>query len=1197
MVDRFIGSNKVRQGGVPVLHRQDFEAHKTGGDFRHTADQIDMNPPVGSLGEPTVQGSLELISNIISSGGSGYISIGSTAGASGIYNVGSIDTPTLKDAIEAAMADDRIVNYGGTILILAGVYSTSSTIEIEPGIRIIGENAGTIINSQTSNQPIFKIKRTVDSNNINGNSGSGDIAISTGSNLEKVIFEHLILVDNLNGSVNSGNCTLATSSMIQVERGANFECQYVSFWGRLNDGSVVSRQKTRHAIATTTGSANGTTITVNRCFFDGLCNPINFNTQLGNIDFLNVTNSKFRYYGLETPAPSTTLNTVITTSYCNLNITNNYAVAGSADARIFLTITDTGGSISNIHSLISNNLGYVQNSTTEFIKNNLTNSTTVINLKLSNNLWYSNAALCNKFTIKIANNTTANAEDVDLYGSHSLGSLIQSDLEAEVVLYPGTYNVNLSNSFETRLSLVGIRSQSDLPIINFDISAGSTDNLNNRFVTFINTLKNVRMFTAPNKAKISAYLSWGFGINSDVINNNKEAIVENCVFDDVTLGSQNSMTVEDDGRYYLSFIVKNSTFSTSTANLGGAGNVCLRLAPTNLSLIDNCLFKPLSGYAISYGSALYTSPGSTNSFINKLVIKNTTIDLFKSNYWFTEPGAFSLAKGSARSYLIDIDDGGSSASQNTDLLIDNLTVRVDSNTSQEASNSFYTGLDVRRFININVDYCTIKNSKFEIPYHTYTNSGTKAITGLYITWRKNVNISDCHFFGGSNALKVILPTGATYYPNNLYISNNIFEPTLSGDLATRTLLDIDVAYQASPNNNGKIKVNNNSFFIKKDNELFSIDTQYTYKTYGAIQINAPGYDVDFESNSVRTTLREISGATNENLAGVYINTSKNNNVLINRFTNLNVNNNNINLENIFNIGGAQPDSSSNIFAALWCETTIAKITNNFLNYQSQTTVGTGVKTDLCLECSNVGSAGDYIISNNIFSRADRAGVMGNYIDNYIYLTNTNVYGRIIDNSFVNEDPSGNEGYDDLLIIGPSVTIEPIYERNKNQRKIVIYSGYGFQASLNDSILNNAPLESHQINTTVSSGLADSSDPQWQFVYNGEQFMTYRLFAPLEQLIPVGSYLRSASASVSVGSTLNTSAVTLKVYNMSDDISVTSNSVNLASVTSGTASLSAAARQFISGEHKTVLLLTITADLSSPGTRTITVSNITLEYQY
>ena len=39
--DRYIGSGRPIEGGFLATNKQDFNAHVTGGDFRHTADQID----------------------------------------------------------------------------------------------------------------------------------------------------------------------------------------------------------------------------------------------------------------------------------------------------------------------------------------------------------------------------------------------------------------------------------------------------------------------------------------------------------------------------------------------------------------------------------------------------------------------------------------------------------------------------------------------------------------------------------------------------------------------------------------------------------------------------------------------------------------------------------------------------------------------------------------------------------------------------------------------------------------------------------------------------------------------------------------------------------------------------------------------------------------------------------------------------
>jgi hypothetical protein len=44
MTNRYTGSGRQIEGGMLATHKQDFNAHVTGGDWRHKADQVDMNP-------------------------------------------------------------------------------------------------------------------------------------------------------------------------------------------------------------------------------------------------------------------------------------------------------------------------------------------------------------------------------------------------------------------------------------------------------------------------------------------------------------------------------------------------------------------------------------------------------------------------------------------------------------------------------------------------------------------------------------------------------------------------------------------------------------------------------------------------------------------------------------------------------------------------------------------------------------------------------------------------------------------------------------------------------------------------------------------------------------------------------------------------------------------------------------------------
>ena len=258
----FTGSGRQKEGGELATRKQDFNAHYQGNGFRHTAPNIDMSPPIPSLGGATVQQTLEQITTLISSNGTGFISIGNADGYGiGTYNMNTVDTPTLANAFTAAFADDRLQN-GGIILVLAGTYILTTPVTVPPGITIIGEVGGTLIIGEMTEQSMFIVSSAVKDFRIGGDSGSGTIPLSVGSNVEKVKFFNLMLSDNLNGTAASGGTTMATVPIIALSNAANLELERVSFIGRINNGAVANRPKTYSAVSTVSGGSTGTTLTV-----------------------------------------------------------------------------------------------------------------------------------------------------------------------------------------------------------------------------------------------------------------------------------------------------------------------------------------------------------------------------------------------------------------------------------------------------------------------------------------------------------------------------------------------------------------------------------------------------------------------------------------------------------------------------------------------------------------------------------------------------------------------------------------------------------------------------------------------------------------------------------------------------------------------------------------------------------------------
>jgi hypothetical protein len=129
MVSRYVGSGRPQEGGFLAVHKQDFEAHRTGGDWRHEAGNIDMNPVLTTAPGPNVQAA---ITNLGASFVQKIVTVGD-----GTNSFGDFNGP---DAIQQA------INFGAgnPIIIFAkfGQYVITNITPIATGtnqnITIIG---------------------------------------------------------------------------------------------------------------------------------------------------------------------------------------------------------------------------------------------------------------------------------------------------------------------------------------------------------------------------------------------------------------------------------------------------------------------------------------------------------------------------------------------------------------------------------------------------------------------------------------------------------------------------------------------------------------------------------------------------------------------------------------------------------------------------------------------------------------------------------------------------------------------------------------------------------------------------------------------------------------------------------------------------------------------------------------------------
>lgn len=246
--------------GRLATDRYDFEDHLEGTNpagftnFRHTADQIDMNPAViGGAG--TVQSSFSNVAAFIAStlnNGQGFITVGDgydtwhAADGSTNFDPAIPSLDTLLNPVFSAITNNTTIpsgfariKKGGIIVIKAGTYIVKKTINVPPGITLLGEGYGTkIVNatnlnltslpptpltavtivSATNASPIQIVTSsaiptlatgdTVNINNAAGNTAvNGTFVVTTVNNT----------TFNLNGSSGNGTYTANSASLTTME--------------------------------------------------------------------------------------------------------------------------------------------------------------------------------------------------------------------------------------------------------------------------------------------------------------------------------------------------------------------------------------------------------------------------------------------------------------------------------------------------------------------------------------------------------------------------------------------------------------------------------------------------------------------------------------------------------------------------------------------------------------------------------------------------------------------------------------------------------------------------------------------------------------------------------------------------------------------------------------------------------------------
>src|SRR5271165_277139 len=358
-------------GGL-ATNRYDFQSHIEGLSFRHSADQIDVIPPVIINGLPyiTVADALTATSSSITqliANGEGFITIGDGYdcwhNANGTINfdpsVPSLDT-ILNPIFNAIYNNTALpiqfqrIKRGGIVVIKSGTYYVTNTINVPPGIVIFGEGYGTKIVNATSlvipptsgsppypklvstSAPVFKVMPDI--NRINN-----DGAIN--SNLPYFMFErvtkfvNLVVADNFVEPTILGdlNYKLAqnysiNNPLILQEPGSHLECDHVIFVGRVNFASgqtVGTNGVSSYPIQLDPANpiSTGTILKVKDCFIDGFAIGGEFRGTGYNADVCEYAGNKIRVYGyLANDSASATKNCIMSSTACNIEFNNNYII-------------------------------------------------------------------------------------------------------------------------------------------------------------------------------------------------------------------------------------------------------------------------------------------------------------------------------------------------------------------------------------------------------------------------------------------------------------------------------------------------------------------------------------------------------------------------------------------------------------------------------------------------------------------------------------------------------------------------------------------------------------------------------------------------------------------------------------------------------------------------------------------------------
>lgn len=365
--------------GRLATDRYDFQKHIEGVDFRHTADQIDLNPTVSVVGTSysNVAGAIGALAAFASNEGQGFIAV---PDGYDTYHNSDVTPNTPYDAsvpsLDGFLSDllnnpnnplHHRIRDGGIVLIKAGTYKIANTVSIPSGITLLGEGFGTkIVNATATQMPLFRIK--ADLTRIPDN---GVDAVSQFMFARETKLFNLTIADNFVEPLFLGDLsyknpqnTNSNDPLVIVEEGANLTCDNVKFLGKTtySGPNVTSVTALPIGLDSSVPIATGTVVTVQNCNIDGFSEAALFHTSCPTFSYFTFRNNNVRVYGMLN-SDSVTLpnNCFININSCNINVSSNfcYGDRNNVVALVYLNASGTNPIVTGLGNyvriLVANN--------------------------------------------------------------------------------------------------------------------------------------------------------------------------------------------------------------------------------------------------------------------------------------------------------------------------------------------------------------------------------------------------------------------------------------------------------------------------------------------------------------------------------------------------------------------------------------------------------------------------------------------------------------------------------------------------------------------------------------------------------------------------------------------------------------------------------------------------------------------------